>query len=135
MASRRSVSAVAPAGSTAGTRLGLCRTAGIKRSTLAQQLVRGGLGGDADRHRPQLRPGPVRPLANSRGTRTFRRHAGADKRRTPEPGCPHLDILKLLVRAQGEGGARLPGGPPEALIPFPHRNSVRAWIEAIDPGD
>ncbi|WP_294568810.1 hypothetical protein [uncultured Arthrobacter sp.] len=109
----------------------LCRSAGIKRSTLAQQLVRGkvsvstllavarGYGLD-----------PVCALAQFEGYTDLLTGMRAPTSAELLSQVSHRDILKLLV-ARGEGI----GNGLSDLDPFPHRNSVRAWVEAIDPGD
>ena len=113
----------------------LCRTAGIKRSTLAQQLVRGKVSvGTLIAIARSYDLDPVQALGEFEGYMDL--PAGMRPPTSAEllSQVSHLDILKLLV-ARSEGGARAPGGAAGELLPFPHRNSVRAWIEAIDPGD
>jgi hypothetical protein len=113
----------------------LCRTAGIKRSTLAQQLVRGKVSvGTLIAVARSYDLDPVQVLGEFDGYTDL--PAGVRPPTSAEllSQVSHLDILKLLV-ARSEGGAGTREGRPEGLIPFPHRTSVRAWIEAIDPGD
>ncbi|MHA7240733.1 helix-turn-helix domain-containing protein [Arthrobacter sp. TMS1-12-1] len=113
----------------------LCRVAGIKRSTLAQQLVRGKVSVSTivAIARAYGLP-PVDSLAVFEGYRDL-----ADGIRTPTDAefvsqVSHIDILRLLV-ARSEERECVGTDLQLDLAPFPHRNSVRAWIEAIDPGD
>lgn len=113
----------------------VCRKAEIKRSTLGQQLVRGKVAISTvvkiarayDLH-------PVQELGNFDGYRDL-----PDGIQEPTDAelisqVSHIDILRLIVaRSQDEEAmgreVRLD------LASFPHRNSVRAWIDAIDRGD
>ena len=113
----------------------LCRVAGIKRSTLAQQLVRGKVSVPTivAIARGYGLP-PVEALAEFEGYGDLR--AGI---RTPTDAelvsqVSHIDILRLLV-ARSEDKECAGTDLQLNLAPFPHRNSVRGWIEAIDPGD
>ncbi|WP_235498620.1 MULTISPECIES: hypothetical protein [unclassified Arthrobacter] len=113
----------------------VCRVAGIKRSTLAQQLVRGKVSVPTivSIARGYGLP-PVDSLAVFEGFTDV--PAGV---RTPTDAelvsqVSHIDILRLLV-ARSEDQECAGSDLQLNLAPFPHRNSVRAWIEAIDPGD
>ncbi|WP_247827717.1 helix-turn-helix domain-containing protein [Arthrobacter antioxidans] len=113
----------------------LCRVAGIKRSTLAQQLVRGKVSVPTivAIARAYGLP-PAEALAEFEGYGDL--PAGI---RTPTDAelvsqVSHIDILRLLV-ARSEDTECAGTDLQLNLAPFPHRNSVRAWIEAIDPGD
>lgn len=113
----------------------VCRVAGIKRSTLAQQLVRGKVSAPTvvAIARGYGLP-PVGALAVFDGYRDL-----PDGIRRPTDAelvsqVSHIDILRLLV-ARSEDKERAGTDLHLDLAPFPHRNSVRAWIEAIDPGD
>ncbi|WP_334685749.1 helix-turn-helix domain-containing protein [Arthrobacter sp. CAN_A2] len=113
----------------------LCRVAGIKRSTLAQQLVRG-----------KVSVPTIVAIARAYGLSPTDALAGfegygdlQDGIRTPTDAelvsqVSHIDILRLLV-ARSEDKECAGTDLRLNLAPFPHRNSVRAWIEAIDPGD
>ncbi len=113
----------------------LCRVAGIKRSTLAQQLVRGKVS------MPTVIAiaraygmSPVESLATFEGYEDL---PGGIKDPTDAElvsQVSHVDILRLLV-ARSEDRERAGADLHLDLAPFPHRNSVRAWIEAVDPGD
>ncbi|VDR30884.1 Uncharacterised protein [Arthrobacter agilis] len=113
----------------------VCRVADIKRSTLAQQLVRG-----------KVSVSTVVAIARGYGLPIVGALAVFDGFEDVPDGVrdptdaelvsqvSHIDILRLLVaRSRDEECA---GSDLQLdLAPFPHRNSVRAWIEAIDPGD
>ena len=112
-----------------------CRSAGIKRSTLAQQLVRGKVSVSTV---VAIARGygvpPVDALAVFDGYEDL--PAGTRQPTDAElvSQVSHIDILRLLV-ARSEDRERIGADLQHDLAPFPHRNSVRAWIEAIDPGD
>ncbi len=113
----------------------LCRVAGIKRSTLAQQLVRG-----------KVSVPTVVAVARGYGLpavdalAVFEGYEDLPARIAPPTDAElvsqvsHTDILRLLV-ARSEDRESSCTDVQMHLAPFPHRNSVRAWIEAIDPGD
>ncbi|MHA7263044.1 hypothetical protein ACX80W_07545 [Arthrobacter sp. TMN-37] len=111
----------------------LCRSAGIKRSTLAQQLVRGKVSvGTLIAVARGYGLDPVCALAQFEGYTDLGTGMRAPTSAELLSQVSHRDILKLLV-ARGEEDPV--GALAEDLLPFPHRNSVRAWIDAIDPGD
>ncbi|MDQ0736788.1 hypothetical protein [Arthrobacter agilis] len=113
----------------------LCRVAGIKRSTLAQQLVRG-----------KVSVTTVVAVARGYGLPAVEALAVFEGYEDLPAGIvpptdaelvsqvSHTDILRLLV-ARSEDREYTCTDVQLHLAPFPHRNSVRAWIEAIDPGD
>ncbi|BBE21243.1 hypothetical protein MN0502_01260 [Arthrobacter sp. MN05-02] len=113
----------------------VCRVAGIKRSTLAQQVVRGKVSVTTV---VAIARGygipPVDALAVFEGYEDL--PAGIRQPTDAElvSQVSHIDILRLLIaRSEDRGGA---GTDLELnLAPLPHRNSVRAWVEAVDPGD
>lgn len=113
----------------------VCRVAGIKRSTLAQQLVRGKVSvSTVVAIARGYRLSPVGALAVFEGYEDL-----PDGIRTPTDAelvsqVSHVDILRLLV-ARSEDRESAGTDLQLDLAPFPHRNSVRAWIEAVDPGD
>lgn len=113
----------------------VCRVAGIKRSTLAQQLVRGKVSvSTVVAIARGYRVSPVEALAAFDGYEDL-----PDGIRTPTDAelvsqVSHIDILRLLV-ARSEDRDCAGTDAQLDLAPFPHRNSVRAWIEAVDPGD
>lgn len=113
----------------------VCRTSGIKRSTLAQQLVRGkvSVGTIIAIARGYSRD-PVQALGEFDGYRDlgFGLRPPTDAELVSQVSS--IDILRLLV-ARSEDAERTGETIGLELAPFPHRNSVRAWVEAIDPGD
>lgn len=113
----------------------VCRVAGIKRSTLAQQLVRGkvSVATIVAISRGYGVP-PVRALAEFDGYEDVPAGVRAPTDAELVSQVSHIDILRLLLARSADeecAGTDL----QLQLAPFPHRNSVRAWIEAVDPGD
>ncbi|MBO0896795.1 hypothetical protein J0915_09570 [Arthrobacter sp. zg-ZUI10] len=112
----------------------LCRMAGIKRSTLAQQLVRGKVSeATVVRVARACDQNPVEALSFFEEYRDLL--AGSRPPTASEliSQVTYVCVLQLLVARSlhpNPSPADLPG-----LGPFPHRNSVRAWFEAVDPGD
>ncbi len=125
---------VAPATSHAA----VCRAAGIKRSTLAQQLVRG-------------RVSVATVVAVSRSLRLSvveSLSAFTDYRDLAEGVAPptdaellsqisDMDLLReVLARsATAERRAETVERAEITLSPIPHRSSVRTWLDAIGPDD
>ncbi|MHA7190298.1 hypothetical protein ACX80N_08415 [Arthrobacter sp. MDT2-16] len=112
-----------------------CRKAGVKRSTLAQQLVRGRVSA------PTLVAiargygiAPVEALSVFEGYEDLEAGIAPPTDAELVSQVSHIDILRLLV-ARSEDRDSTCTDVQLHLAPFPHRNSVRAWIEAIDPGD
>ncbi|MDD7836877.1 hypothetical protein [Paenarthrobacter sp. AB444] len=118
---------VAPDASTAD----VCRIAGIKRTTLAQQLVRGKV---AESTLVSISRGfninPVQALS------TFDLYS--DLRGDPVPPTPcelvsqvaTIDLLRAVVERSEPGS-----GPAAPLSEPPHPTSVRNWVDAIDDGE
>lgn len=113
----------------------LCRRADIKRSTLAQQLVRGKVSVETvvGIARAYGIP-PVQALSQFDDYRDL-----ADGLRTPTPEeylsqVSPMDMLRLVLgRSEGTDAV----GQPVSfrLAPLPHRYSVRAWFDAVDSGE
>ncbi|MEC5181931.1 hypothetical protein [Arthrobacter sp. CG_A4] len=126
---------VAPKSSTAD----ICRISGIKRTTLAQQLVRGKV---AETTLVSIsRAVRLSPLAALASFDSFAELAGQ-----PLPPAPAelvsqiatMDLLRAVISRSspayggyGDHGSALT--PP--LSPAPHATSVRNWVEAIDDGE
>ncbi|WP_422758155.1 hypothetical protein [Paenarthrobacter sp. C1] len=118
---------VAPDASTAD----VCRIAGIKRTTLAQQLVRGKV---AESTLVSISRGfninPVQALA------TFDRYSDLRGDPVPPTGCElvsqvaTIDLLRAVVERSEPGSA-----PVARLSEPPHPTSVRNWVDAIDDGE
>lgn len=108
----------------------VCRVSGLKRTTLAQQLVRGKVAESSlVRISRALEVNPVSALA------TFDSYA--DLRGTPvAPTDAELlsqvatmDLLRAVIARND------PGAPRDfELAAAPHDTSVRAWVDAIDDG-
>ena len=124
---------VAPATSHAA----VCRAAGIKRSTLAQQLVRG-------------RVSVATVVAVSRSLRLSvveSLSAFTDYRDLAEGVAPptdaellsqisDMDLLReVLARSAAAETAETAERAEITLSPIPHRSSVRTWLDAIGPDD
>lgn len=113
----------------------LCRKADIKRSTLAQQLVRGKVSVETviNIARAYDIP-PVRALSEFDGYQDLA--AGI----LPPTSAEYLsqvspmDLLRLVLGRSEETDCV---GCPVSfkLSPLPHRYSVRAWFDAVDRGD
>ncbi len=118
---------VAPAMSTAD----ICRVSGVKRTTLAQQLVRGKV---AETTLVSIsRALGLNPLD---GLATFENFAGLkDTSRPPTPAelvsqIATMDLLRAVIaRTAPEGAVTAPLGAA------PHATSVRNWVDAIDDGE
>ncbi|WP_243400621.1 hypothetical protein [Arthrobacter sp. Bz4] len=113
----------------------LCRKAGIKRSTLGQQLVRGKVAiGTVVSSARAYGLNPAQELGNFDGYRDLPTGIREPTDAELVSQVSHIDILRLLVaRSQDEEEA---GREVRfELAPFPHRNSVRAWIDAVDRGE
>jgi hypothetical protein len=130
----------------------VCRAAGIKRTTLAQQLVRGKV---AEATVVSIsRAYHVNPVSALAGFEAYSQLSGPQRQPTRSGLVSQIstaDLLRaLLLRGVGERGglaesglgepgipdAALPGrGRQTALGPPPHATSVRDWVEAIDDGE
>ncbi|MCD4850430.1 hypothetical protein LN996_06370 [Arthrobacter sp. AK01] len=118
---------VAPDASTAD----VCRIAGIKRTTLAQQLVRGKV---AESTLVSISRGfqlsPVEALS------TFDLYSELRGAPVPPTGCElvsqiaTIDLLRAVVDRSEPGSA-----PAGHLSEPPHPTSVRNWVDAIDDGE
>ncbi|MBG6190786.1 hypothetical protein IWX64_001738 [Arthrobacter sp. CAN_A212] len=113
----------------------LCRKAGIKRSTLGQQLVRGkvavvtivSIARAYGLH-------PVEALGNFEGYRDLPGGMRGPTDAELISQVSHIDILRLVVARSRDEEAM--GHPVKLdLVPFPHQTSVRAWVDAVDTGD
>lgn len=122
--------AIAPGESNAD----LCRRTGIKRSTLGQQIVRGKVAeitvvrvaraygrnpvealSDFDEY-SDLLSGPWRPTTAELVSQVS-----------------YVCILKMILARAGAGGT---GSESDGdIAEFGHRNAIRSWFEAVDPGD
>lgn len=126
---------VAPTASTAD----ICRISGIKRTTLAQQLVRGKV---AETTLVSISRALKRsPLADLASFDSF-----AELAEQPQPPAPAelvsqiatMDLLRAVISRSspayggfGDNGSSL----TPALSAAPHATSVRNWVDAIDDGE
>ena len=120
--------AVAPGESNAD----LCRRTGIKRSTLAQQIVRGKVSEiTVVSVARAYGKNPVEALSD------FEEYAdllGGPWRPSPAEVISQVSYVCILqvILARSTGGEA--SALPE-LAKYPHRNAIRSWFEAVDPGD
>jgi hypothetical protein len=128
----------------------ICRASGIKRTTLAQQLVRGKV---AESTVVSIsRAYHLNPVSALAGFDAYSQLGGPSRQPTRSELVSQIstaDLLRaLLLRTAEPGGlaaadqadpgvstAALPGSGPTALGPPPHATSVRDWVEAIDDGE
>jgi len=128
---QRWLQSVAPDASTAD----VCRVSGIKRTTLAQQLVRG-----------KVSVSTVVSISRAYGINPVTALAGFDAYKdlaasAPPTRCELVsqistpDLLRaVLARAAVDPNGQPPVQPP-ALDPAPHATSVKNWVDAIDDGE
>lgn len=129
---QRWLQGIAPNASTAD----VCRVSGIKRTTLAQQLVRGKVSESTLVSISRAyNIGPIAALADFEAYRDL-----AGPPRLPTRGelvsqisTPDLLRAVLTRTAVQQGGAA--SGVPPALSPAPHATSVKNWVDAIDDGE
>lgn len=125
---------VAPSASTAD----ICRISGIKRTTLAQQLVRGKV---AESTLVSIsRALDLSPLA---ALASFDQYAELAVRQPPGAAelvsqIATMDLLRAVISRSspayggyGDNGSSM----TPALTPAPHATSVRNWVDAIDDGE
>ncbi|QCO97112.1 hypothetical protein FCN77_04490 [Arthrobacter sp. 24S4-2] len=127
---------IAPQASTAD----ICRISGVKRTTLAQQLVRGKV---AETTVVSIsRAFNINPVAALAAFETYSELAGSPLPPTAAELVSQIATMDLLgaviarsARAaeRGESVDRPPPAP--ALGPAPHATSVRNWVDAIDDGE
>ena len=113
----------------------VCRAAGIKRSTLAQQLVRGrvSLGTVAAVSRSLELP-VVQSLATFPAFADLSQGIKAPGHAELLSQISDVDLLtEILNRNLASEQGRSPD--PVTLTSAPHRSSVRSWIDAIDATD
>ena len=136
IAFQRWISQLAPGSSTAD----VCRQSGVKRSTLAQQLVRG-----------KVAETTVVAVARAYGRNPVLGLADFDQYRelaasvapptdaevlSQTPTARLLQELLVRVGAQPAAAAPLPSASlPSASLPLGEQPAVRQWVEAIDDGE
>jgi hypothetical protein len=122
---------VAPTASTAD----ICRISGVKRTTLAQQLVRGKVAESTVVNISRaLGINPAEALAS------FDQYADLTRLAQPPTAAElvsqiaTLDLLGAVIArsaTEPDGGR----GGPRPLSPAPHATSVRNWVDAVDDGE
>ncbi len=123
---------IAPDASTAD----VCRVSGIKRTTLAQQLVRGKI--SVSTVVSISRAYSINPVAALADFEPFRELAGPAR---PPTRCELVsqistpDLLRSLLARQAMNPTRPAREQPPALSPAPHATSVKNWVDAIDDGE
>ncbi|WP_309106615.1 hypothetical protein [Arthrobacter sp.] len=129
---QRWLQGVAPSASMAD----ISRISGIKRTTLAQQLVRGKV---AESTLVSVsRAVGINPVTALAVFDTF-----ADLRREPPLPRPEelvsqiatTDLLHAVIARSIPDDPGAPPAPQPPLIPAPHTTSVRNWVDAIDDGE
>ncbi|APX01333.1 MULTISPECIES: hypothetical protein [unclassified Arthrobacter] len=127
---QRWLSGVAPDTSTAD----ICRVSGVKRTTLAQQMVRGKV---AEATVVSIsRAYNINPVAALATFDSYSALAGSPVPPTDKELVSQIatvDLLRAVIaRTAPEGFA---GGAKTALSPPPHATSVKNWVDAIDDGE
>ncbi|WP_458113339.1 hypothetical protein M1D88_04235 [Arthrobacter sp. R1-13] len=129
---QRWLQGVAPSASMAD----ISRLSGIKRTTLAQQLVRGKV---AESTLVSVsRAVGINPVTALAVFDTF-----ADLRKEQSPPRPEelvsqiatTDLLHAVIARSIPDDPGSPPVPQPPLIPAPHATSVRNWVDAIDDGE
>lgn len=127
--------AVAPGLSTAD----ICRISGIKRTTLAQQMVRGKVAeATVVSISRALNRSPLQELASFGNYDELARDARPPTLAELVSQIATMDLLRAVVaRSEAAQGCPEPERlrtAPE-LSPAPHATSVRNWVDAIDDGE
>lgn len=126
---------IAPQASTAD----ICRISGVKRTTLAQQMVRGKV---AESTVVSIsRAFNINPVAALASFESYGELAGSPLPPTAAELVSQIATMDLLsaviarsARAAEKGGVdKQPPAP--TLSPAPHATSVRNWVDAIDDGE
>ncbi|MFF1384474.1 hypothetical protein ACFVWT_13010 [Arthrobacter sp. NPDC058288] len=127
---------IAPQASTAD----ICRISGVKRTTLAQQLVRGKVAESTVVSISRaFNINPVAALA------TFQNYSELAESPLPPTAAElvsqiaTMDLLRAVIARSDRGAEGVVEGarprPVPALTPVPHATSVKNWVDAIDDGE
>lgn len=118
----------------------VCRISGVKRTTLAQQLVRGKV---AESTVVSIsRAFNVNPVTALASFDTYSELA--DSPLPPSPAelvsqIATLDLLRAVIARSAQetavGGEAEKPSPAPALSPAPHASSVKNWVDAVDDGE
>jgi hypothetical protein len=127
---------IAPQASTAD----ICRISGVKRTTLAQQLVRGKV---AESTVVSIsRAFNINPVAALASFESYGELAGIPLPPTAAELVSQIatmDLLRAVIARSAraaERGDEVDKPPPAPFIsPAPHATSVRNWVDAIDDGE
>ncbi|MCC9144147.1 MULTISPECIES: hypothetical protein [unclassified Arthrobacter] len=121
---------VAPGASNAD----LCRRTGIKRSTLGQQIVRGKVSEiTVVRVARAYGKNPVEALSEFEEYSDLLGGPWRPSAAELISQVSYICILQVILsRATPSDGVGQ--GWPD-LVRYPHRNAIRSWFEAVDPGD
>ncbi|WP_314195384.1 hypothetical protein [uncultured Arthrobacter sp.] len=127
---QRWLSGVAPDTSTAD----ICRVSGVKRTTLAQQMVRGKV---AETTVVSIsRAYNINPVAALATFDTYSDLAGSSLPPTDKELVSQIatvDLLRAVIVRTAPADPTGPGQPE--LSPPPHATSVKNWVDAIDDGE
>jgi hypothetical protein len=128
---QRWLQGIAPDASTAD----VCRISGIKRTTLAQQLVRGKVAvGTVVSISRAYSVNPVAALATFEAYRDLAGPQPLPTRSELVSQISTADLLRALL-ARPAMEATAPGMEPPPLSAAPHSTSVKNWVDAIDDGE
>lgn len=113
----------------------LSKLAGINRTTLRNQLLRGSV--------PETtvveisRASSLDPLEALGSFHFYEDLVSGTRRPTEDELISQTHVADLMAEFLWRTSKRYRATftPRPAMVPFPHDGSVRAWIEAIDPGD
>jgi hypothetical protein len=127
---QRWLQSIAPDASTAD----VCRVSGIKRTTLAQQLVRGKV--SVSTVVSVSRAYNINPVAGLAGFDAYSVLSGPQRPPTRSELVSQIstaDLMRALLARPAMEPAR--GASTPALGPTPHATSVKNWVDAIDDGE
>lgn len=127
---QRWLHSIAPDASTAD----VCRVSGIKRTTLAQQLVRGKV--SVTTVVSISRAYKINPVSALAGFDAYSALAGPPRPPTRNELVSQIssaDLLRALLSRPAMDAPR--GAAAPALSPAPHATSVKNWVDAIDDGE
>lgn len=123
---------IAPDASTAD----VCRVSGIKRTTLAQQLVRGKV--SVSTVVSISRAYNINPVAALAGFDSYRILAGPSQPPTRGELVSQIstaDLLRAALARPAMDPLGRHGAVPPPLSAVPHASSVKNWVDAIDDGE
>lgn len=129
---QRWLQAVAPAMSTAD----ICRISGVKRTTLAQQLVRGKVAESTVVSISRaFNVNPVSSLASFEAYAHLAKPQAPPTREELVSQIATTDLLRAVIAQSLPDAPETPPAPQPPLTPAPHATSVKNWVDAIDDGE